>query len=65
MSTARLYELVYITPPETTEDALAELHTQVADIVQRFGGTIDRMLCTFPFASDVERKSYLEELRAV
>jgi hypothetical protein len=27
MSTGRQYELVYIVPPETSEDAIAELHT--------------------------------------
>lgn len=38
----RQYELIYITPAETTEEALAELHTQVASVVERFGGTIER-----------------------
>jgi len=33
-------------------------------LAQRFGGCVDRILCTFPFASDVERKAYLEELRS-
>lgn len=42
MSTVRQYELIYITPPETTEEALAELHQQVATIVERFGGTIEK-----------------------
>jgi small subunit ribosomal protein S6 len=42
MSTTRQYELIYITPPETTEDALAELHQQILGIVERFGGTIER-----------------------
>lgn len=42
MSTTRQYELIYITPPETTEEALAELHQQIAGIVERFGGTIER-----------------------
>lgn len=42
MSTTRQYELVYITPPETTEEALAEVHQQVATVVDRFGGTIER-----------------------
>jgi small subunit ribosomal protein S6 len=42
MSTTRQYELIYITPPETTEDALAELHQQVQSVVERFGGTIER-----------------------
>jgi len=42
MSTVRQYELIYITPPEITEEALAELHQQVAAVVERFGGTIER-----------------------
>lgn len=42
MSTARQYELVYITPPDTPEDVLADVHKQVAAVVERFGGTIDR-----------------------
>lgn len=42
MSDVRQYELVYITPPETTEEALADLHTQVAGVVERFGGNIEK-----------------------
>jgi small subunit ribosomal protein S6 len=42
MSTHRQYELIYITPPETPEDALAELHQQVQSVVERFGGAIER-----------------------
>jgi small subunit ribosomal protein S6 len=42
MSTVRQYELIYITPAETTDDTLAELHQQVASVVERFGGTIER-----------------------
>jgi len=42
MSTVRQYELIYITPPETTEEALAELHQVVADTVARFSGVIER-----------------------
>ena len=42
MSTNRQYELIYITPPESTEEALAELHTQVATVVEKFGGTIEK-----------------------
>ena len=42
MSTVRQYELIYITAPEITEEALAELHTQVAAVVERFGGNFDR-----------------------
>ena len=42
MSTVRQYELVYITPAETTEEALTELHAQVVAVVDRFGGTIEK-----------------------
>lgn len=42
MSTVRQYELIYITPPESTEEALAELHQQVQAVVDRFGGTIEK-----------------------
>ena len=42
MSNVRQYELVYITPAETTEEALAELHTQVVTVVDRFSGTIEK-----------------------
>ncbi len=42
MSTSRQYELVYIITPDATEQEVADLHTQVEQIVQRFGGTIDK-----------------------
>jgi small subunit ribosomal protein S6 len=42
MSAVRQYELVYITPAETTEEVLADLHTQVAAVVERFGGNIEK-----------------------
>jgi small subunit ribosomal protein S6 len=42
MAAVRQYELIYITPPESTEEALAELHQQVAAVVERFGGTIEK-----------------------
>jgi small subunit ribosomal protein S6 len=42
MSQVRQYELIYITPPESSEEALAELHQQVVAVVERFGGTIER-----------------------
>jgi small subunit ribosomal protein S6 len=42
MSTVRQYELIYITPPETTEEALAGLHQLVAETVGRFGAAIER-----------------------
>ncbi|MDP6373122.1 MAG: 30S ribosomal protein S6 [Vicinamibacterales bacterium] len=42
MATPRQYELVYIVAPSATEEAVAELHTQVEAIVERFGGTLDK-----------------------
>ena len=42
MSTVRQYELIYVTPPESTEEALAELHQQVQTVVDRFGGNIEK-----------------------
>ena len=42
MSTVRQYELVYIAAPDTTEEALAELHQQIATVVERFSGTFDK-----------------------
>ncbi len=42
MSTTRQYELVYIALPDSTEEALADLHQQVAGVVERFGGQIER-----------------------
>lgn len=38
----RQYELVYILPPETTEQQATELHEQVAGIVSRMNGTIEK-----------------------
>jgi small subunit ribosomal protein S6 len=38
----RKYELVYVISPDAGEDQVAELHTQVAAIVERFGGTIEK-----------------------
>lgn len=42
MSTSRQYELVYIVTPEATEQEIADLHTQIEQIVQRYGGTFDK-----------------------
>lgn len=42
MSTVRQYELVYIVPPDTTEEALAELQSQVEAVVHRFGATVEK-----------------------
>jgi small subunit ribosomal protein S6 len=41
MST-RQYELVYIVNPDTPEQEVADLHTQIEQIVQRFNGTLDK-----------------------
>src|SRR3954462_3266164 len=42
MSQNRQYELVYIVSPEASEQAVADLHTQIEQIVQRFTGTLDK-----------------------
>jgi small subunit ribosomal protein S6 len=42
MSTSRQYELVYIITPDATEQEVTDLHTQVEQIVQRFGATLDK-----------------------
>jgi small subunit ribosomal protein S6 len=42
MSTNRQYELVYIVTPEATDQEVADLHTQIEQIVQRFNGTVDK-----------------------
>ena len=42
MSSARQYELVYIVTPDASEQEIADLHTQIEQIVQRFGGTFDK-----------------------
>ena len=38
----RQYELVYILPPDTTEQAVAELHTQVEAVVSKMNGQIEK-----------------------
>ena len=43
---------------------VAEPHRVASTIAERFGGTVDRLACTFPFATDEERLGYFEELRA-
>jgi small subunit ribosomal protein S6 len=42
MSTSRQDELVYIVTPEASEQDVAELHTQIEQIVQRYNGTFDK-----------------------
>ena len=38
----RQYELVYLLPPDTTEQQVAELHEQVGQVVTRMNGTIEK-----------------------
>jgi len=38
----RQYELVYILPPDTTEQQVAELHEQVGQVVTRLNGNIEK-----------------------
>ena len=38
----RQYELVYILPPESTEEQVAEVHSQVEAVVSRMEGRIER-----------------------
>ena len=38
----RQYELVYILPPDSTEQQVAELHEQIAAVVTRLNGQIDK-----------------------
>jgi small subunit ribosomal protein S6 len=38
----RLYELVYILPPDTTEQQAGELHQQIEGVVSRLNGRIDK-----------------------
>jgi small subunit ribosomal protein S6 len=42
MSTVRQYELVYIAQPDASEEALADLHQQIAAVAERFGGSVER-----------------------
>jgi small subunit ribosomal protein S6 len=42
MSTTRLYELVYIVTPDASDQEIADLHTQVEQIVQRFHAAIEK-----------------------
>jgi small subunit ribosomal protein S6 len=38
----RQYELVYILPPDSTEQQVAELHEQVAQVVARMHGQVEK-----------------------
>ena len=39
---ARQYELVYILPPDSTEQQVAEVHEQVASVVSRMDGQLEK-----------------------
>lgn len=38
----RQYELVYILPPDSTDEQVAELHTQVEGVISRLNGRLDK-----------------------
>ena len=38
----RQYELVYILPPDSTDQQVAELHTQIEGVVSRMNGSLDK-----------------------
>ena len=42
MSSKRTYELIYVLKPDAPESEVADMHKQVAEIVERMGGTIDK-----------------------
>jgi small subunit ribosomal protein S6 len=42
MSTTRQYELVYLITPDASEQEVADLHSQIEQIVQRFHATLDK-----------------------
>ncbi len=42
---------------------VAEPAKVAGGIKQRFGGLVDRVTCTFPFAGDAEREAFLAELK--
>jgi small subunit ribosomal protein S6 len=42
MSTSRQYELVYIVTPEASDQDVADLHTQIEQIIERLKGTLDK-----------------------
>jgi len=44
---------------------VAEPARVASELAARYGGLVDRVLCSFDFASDDERSAYMEELRAV
>ncbi|MBM3808625.1 MAG: 30S ribosomal protein S6 [Acidimicrobiia bacterium] len=45
----RSYELIYVLKPDASEDEVNDMHKQVADIVERLGGTIDKTEHALPW----------------
>jgi small subunit ribosomal protein S6 len=45
----RTYELIYVLKPDASENEVADLHKQVAEIVERMGGTIDKTESALPW----------------
>ena len=45
----RTYELIYVLKPDASESEVADLHKQVAEIVERMGGTIDKTENAMPW----------------
>ena len=45
----RTYELIYVRKPDASENEVADLHKQVAEIVERMGGTIDKTENALPW----------------
>ena len=39
---SRNYELVYLVSPDASDEQVADLHTQVSDIVERLGGQLEK-----------------------
>jgi small subunit ribosomal protein S6 len=42
LSTSRQYELVYIVTPEASEQVVADLHTQIEQIIERYKGALEK-----------------------
>ena len=45
----RTYELIYVLKPDAAENEIADMHKQVAEIVDRMGGTIDKTENALPW----------------
>ena len=45
----RTYELIYVLKPDAAESEVADMHKQVAEIVERLGGTIEKTESAMPW----------------